>query len=413
MVDVEAVAKSELEKGIEQVLKTEFPWADRQKQANDLKGKGEEILSKANQLTGAQRVVYNATRATSKAFESNEAKSELKQIIKDTFENLSNITADHSSTEDDKLRDKIGKLVNDEDKIESIVKKIESYYEKYNKAYEASQAFQNDENNNGFVDDVLRFMRQGYSFLASLGEEIRNTSIIYQVTSSFGEGHHKTGLVSLQDLINNTYVEINKGSFVLRLGGMSNLKMFQWSVQAEQNYKNFTKIPKIASKNWNQGETLEGFYEGVSYIYNEKVERLLGASPKQIMELDDHEIHYSIHTKMNLSYMKGPDYFSDIDKLLSIIDYVDTEDIKNDILNRFNALSTEERTYIGVQSKAEGATFATLGGLVRSLKNVANAMNAVVKEGQSIEEVQNAVAGLNQTVNDGLKDLVSQFLPSG
>lgn len=412
---IDQAVSEQLARGIAEVVKEEFPLQERLTQARDLRQRGESLQSSAQALAGAQRIVHNAAKYTQKQFKLQSIKSELREA----FDSLltidpSKITADHGSTEDDELLALAQRLLDnkngDVQKLKSILSR---YLEKYQKAKKAAENeaenLQNNQNMN-FNADLLAFMREGYSFLAHLGEEIRATPILYQVTMSFGDGFHRSGIVTLEELMNNTRIEMHRGTYMLRLASTNGLQMSQWSENLETEYKQFKDNEIISQNKWNEGELIEAFQEATTYIYNEQLEQAIGASPENIISLDDHGRHYLIHTKLNLSYTKGPDFFSSLDKIIDSLFVDDIDETRLEILQQAS-INRGGIDYVAIQAKAQGATFTNLNGLIKSL---INAHEALISLSQAKENAQSKVSpninGLDPIVEKAAEDLVRQFL---
>ena len=411
---VGAAVVAELSRGIQQVIHDEFPLQARRTEAERLYGIGNSLLSESKILTQKQRIVHNAANAARRSFQMNGIKAEIKSSFEHLIESgIESITADHGSFEDDELLALVQQVSQEKNyNIDKIVGMFQRYYKQYLEAdkNEKSSGITNEQRT-VIEQNILSFMREGYSFLASLGEEIRGTPILYEVTVTFGDGSHKSGWFTLEELMNNTYLEMHRGTFQLRLGSTANLKMYEWTSEVNSRYAAWKNSELISSQGWNEGELIERFREESTYIFNEELERALGMKPEQIAGLDPHGRHYLIHSSLNLSYTKGPDFFASIDKLFDSILYgSEQERVRNEILAKASSISVNGIDYVGIQEKSEGATFTNLNGLVRSLKQVSinlSKLAGAIDVKNQIKDMDDIDAGVEKAAID----LVRQFLP--
>lgn len=413
MGEADSLISEELAKGIQTVISDEFNVEIWQHKATILRQQGELLQSSAKKLAGAQRVVHNAARNTQKTFQLKQIKAELQDTFNRLLDPLENITADHSSIEDDELEALAQKLLSSKENadVNKLKKSLLSYLNKYREAInlvEKEAQSIGDQNINSFNIQLLKFMKAGYTFLAHLGEEIRQTPILYEVTMNFG-GFHKTGIFTLSELMKHTRIEMHRGTYMLRFAGATGLEMSAWSEELEDQYKHFSTNKVISENHWNEGELIEAFQEATTYIINEQLERAIGATPEKIISLDDHGRHYLIHTKLDLSYTKGPDFFASVDKLIDQLFDGDVEDSRAEILYQ-NSIRRGNLDYVAIQAKAQGATFTNLNGLVRGLIDAHDSLTQL-KEVKEQAKTKTQVSGADAAIKKAAEELVAQFLP--
>ena len=264
---------------------------------------------------------------------------------------------------------------------------------------------------------VTDFMRQGYTFLAELGETIRNSPIIYEVTlNANSESLVRTGYFSLTELMDYTYIEMHRGTFNLRLDNTKinkSGKFFQWSDRAKAAYSGVRKLAQNSQdlSSMNTGQLIEAFRDAADLIFNKGLEQDLGENPNQLLMKDPHGIHGYLHSAYTdrTKYYQAGDIVADFDSMFKVFEEQDQaavqEQVENLIdMNNFNG-------NIEVQEKGQGATFTSFGGLLSSIKKAKNALEKLFNVKNKVASKTQNVQGFDAAVLKAARNLVNQFLP--
>lgn len=406
-----------LDNAIEQVLSEEFPLDNYLAQANDLLVRGQNLQPQVQQLTAPKKMLERAAKSASKEFQLNDLKSKIKKIFLSGLNSLDGVNADHSSAEDDEFIAKLENALNEGNKtINDLVNYLKDFLEKnrYNQLQQQADTLIN--NNGGLYSDIAKFMQDGYRFLGTLGEEIRGSSIVYEVVlNAESESMQKSGYFSIDEILQYSYIEEHRGTFSLRLDpsliGKSN-KMFQWSPEAQNIFKKIATLAHTSDdlSKMNYGQLSEAFRAGAEAIFKNGLKEALGKETDELLMSDPHGIHYYLHTAYTgrLSYMKGPDFMTNIDSMFQIFEEEEQEAAKRSLLE-LSAVNSNGT--VNIQEKAGRATFTTFGSVLSNVKKAKVSLEKLHNAKSQIQgKTKGATSGIEQRIINLAEKLVQQFV---
>lgn len=406
-----------LDNAIEQVLSEEFPLDNYLAQAEDLLSRGRNLQPQVQQLTAPKKLLEKAAKSASKEFQLNELKAKVKKVFLSGLNDIDGVNADHSSAEDDEFIAKLKKVLEEGDKtIDDLVNYLKTFLEKnkYNQLQQRADSLANS--NVNLYADIARFMQDGYRFLGTLGEEIRGSTVVYEVVlNAESESMQKSGYFSIDEILQYSYIEEHRGTFSLRLDpsliGKSD-KLFKWNPEAQNIFKKMATLAHTSEdlSKMNYGQLSEAFRAGAEAIFKNGLKEALGQDTDELLMADPHGIHYYLHTAYTgrLSYMKGPDFMTNIDSMFQIFEEEEQEAAKQTLLE-LNATSADG--VVNIQEKSGRATFTTFNGV---LSNVQKAKTSLEKLHNAKSQIQGktkgATAGIEQRIINLAEKLVQQFV---
>ena len=411
-----------LNKAIQTVLKEDFPLNTFIDQAKKLDKEGSELQPTVNRLTAPQKIVYETAKVVSEQFQINDLKAKLKEAFLSNLSNTQNINADHSSNEDNELITTIKKALAVKNyTINEVAIALQIYLEKqgYNEAQKIADITYQEAIKNKFYTRLTTFMRQGYIFLTELGETIRNSPIIYEVTlNAESESYQQSGYFSLSELMDYTYIEMHRGTFSLRLnksGVKTSGKMLAWNQNAITAYKGLETLArgvKNLSK-MNQGQLVEAFRDAADLIFNKGLQEILGTNPESLITQTDHDIHTYLHSayKDRTRYYQAGDIVADIDSMFKIFDEISARKAEEQV-NSIIGMNNIKNGTVEVQEKTGQATFTTFSGL---RTQITKAKESLMKLSNAIDKIKaktnGVIQGYGKRIENMTKKLVEQFLP--
>lgn len=456
MGEISQATLQQLSKGISEVIKTEWKPGEADKliqAANQVIAEGKKKRTElseniaSNNTTGYQ----NKREVLEKAVQELEV-SGIKTKLGKVFSSMSKLKRDHSSSEDDEFR----ALLRDKqiEATDAMIEIMNKYYADYQKIVQASRSIRRQQGFKNIVNDTASIMQKGYIVLNRIAESIHGTKIIYEVQVAVGSsGTLRTAYLSLDQLANYTYAEYHKGGINLRLDETKinaalksgEIKAYDWDSQLTQAYNSYVKrivanqtledavhgIEKYSLTDWksnigkqsgdqvyvNMGNIIEAFRRAAAGILDRALENGFHKTLEEIMAMDDHEIHYLLHSQMQTTinntekFWQGPDFVADLQKLFNgLLMGRDADEVKQ----RLGLTNAD--TQVGIQEKSSGASITSLNQLITELEQAVNAIKIIVgKTGEgSLQSAidKGTVEGLDEQVEQAVRQLVQQFLPS-
>lgn len=441
MGEITAAVLQELSSGIKQVIQEEYVEGHTYLQEVEfILGRAKDLQKKVSQAgtmgNGTYRktrdVVEAAAREASQQFQINDIKSKLKQ----RFIDIRKTVADHSSSEDDDFRAQLGEGF--QDFTDEVIQMFEKYYKHYIEVYNANTSIYQNIMANTTEWEANDIMMQGYTIINKIAESIRGTSILYEVQLGIGSaGAQKTGFLTLDQIMKYTEVSYYNGAMTLKLKSSAlraaadrgEISLFSWDDAYRQRYLEYTRkviaVEKTDLRSWasnigansstangdiyiNRGNVAESFRTAATSIYNRYLESSLGTTLDQIVAMDDHSIHYMLHTTLQNtgSYWTGPDFEADLQQLFKGL-AGDTSGVQD-----MAAQMSRNGQTVGVQEKVNNATFTNLNSLITQLTQISRLLMNINNLDQSgvNSALQGDIGDLDGPVETALIELVSQFL---
>ena len=437
--ELDQAIKNALISGINDVLHTEVPELKmtRAAKVSQLAREASILMAKQGKLN-TQRIVQNAAMSASKRFQQND----MFEKIQDAFTKLESALsqADHSSAEDDRIREAARELSEGaEENAAKVAKLYEQYYRKYDSLYKVEQGILNNQEN----IEIEKLMKESYTILTEIGEILRGTSIVYEVQMNIGQaGKAQTGFFTLSQMMNYARVTSKNGNAVLKIDykaiqndyAQGKISLFNWNDEMVNRYNNL-KQAVIANEStnsalWksnigrdkkyiNQGNIMEAFRAASTSIVSNYFNKKFNLSPEQILALDDHGIHYTLHKGGSLlhnmmsdvlsntkSFLQGGDFSAEVEKLFENFNIAEGFNLDEYKQNIFGGASQ-----IDIQEKLQNARFSTLSSLWGQLVQA----DATLKQLQNLDQntiesqLQN-ISGYDEIADEAILDLVSQFI---
>lgn len=441
MGEITSAVLQELSSGIKQVIQEEYVEGRTYLQEVELiLGRAKDLQKKVSSIgnmgNGTYRktrdVVEAAAKEASKQFQINDIKSKLKQ----RFIDIRKTNADHSSSEDDNFRAKLGEDF--QQFSDEVIQMFEKYYKHYVEVYNANTSIYQNIMANTTEWEANDIMMQGYTIINKIAESIRGTSILYEVQLGIGStGAQKTGFLTLDQIMKYTEVSYYNGAMTLKLKSSAlraaadkgEISLFSWDDEYRKRYLEYTKkviaVEKTDLRSWasnigtnsttadnniyiNRGNVTESFRAAATQIYDKHLESSLGATAAEIASMSDHDIHYMLHkTLQNTgSYWTGPDFDADLTKLFEGL-VGDTSGIQD-----IAAQMSKNGQTVGIQEKVNNATFTNLSSLITQLTQISRLLMNINNLNQNgvNSALQGNIGDLDGPVEKALIELVSQFL---
>ena len=428
MGEIAQAAAEALAVGIQNVLRDEAVLPGWLAKAQDLRVRTTRAMA-SNGYT-KRDIIRNAAGVASRQFQINDAYQQINSLFKKVQSAID--AADHSSAEDDRLRQAVA------DTEEDIAQALETIYDKYYKKYDALSKV--EDTIVGTVDnmEMTQILSEGYSFLNEIGETIRDTTIVYQVQLDFeGNGGHKTGFFTLEQLL--PYLKAS--SYQLKNGNMysslrfdesrlrsdvqnGTLKALQWSKKREADYAQYIKVLKLhesastsrenavwksnIKRNFvddvyiNEGNAMENFQMMAASIVEQS--RL-----RDILAGDDHQLHTSLDStlKNTVAYWQDSDFKGQVSRLL----YGLQGDADTRAAVKTQLTDVAKNGIVDIQEKLQNATFTSLNSLFTQIIEVESLLLAIQQAQINASQVSEATDFLNTNVQQALEQFVAKFLP--